>query len=325
MKTRNTRKGFTTVELVIVIAVIAILATVLIPTFSNMIEKANLSVDKQNVRNMNVCLATYSITDGNPSDFGKVKEELKEYGYGTNDNFIPKSKGYSIRWYTDDRDTPDRADDISVILLLDADNNVVYPEEYVGNDTIQTRNKYMCFDLSLPAAVVEDHGRPSEAIDVEMYFDTDITVSANQAVSYTFTANELPSKKYDGWYADFYVTYLVPDSATQHNVMIAGQYNVYDKDSGSILKEIPWTGIEAPVAESIVGLPLLQTLLEMDEQFTYEMIRTEVKMFHCGIVDTGAGPDGVYPGASWRVELRLTNPENAEDFEVIGVYNYPEN
>lgn len=43
MNKKNNRKGFTTVELVIVIAVIAILATVLIPTFSNLIEKANYS------------------------------------------------------------------------------------------------------------------------------------------------------------------------------------------------------------------------------------------------------------------------------------------
>ena len=37
------KKGFTIVELVIVIAVIAILAAVLIPTFSNVIAKANQS------------------------------------------------------------------------------------------------------------------------------------------------------------------------------------------------------------------------------------------------------------------------------------------
>ena len=43
MNKKNNRKGFTTVELVIVIAVIAILATVLIPTFSNLVEKANYS------------------------------------------------------------------------------------------------------------------------------------------------------------------------------------------------------------------------------------------------------------------------------------------
>ena len=41
------KKGFTIVELVIVIAVIAILAAVLIPTFSNVIEKAHKSAALQ--------------------------------------------------------------------------------------------------------------------------------------------------------------------------------------------------------------------------------------------------------------------------------------
>lgn len=41
MNKKNLRKGFTTVELVIVIAIIAILATALIPTFGNLINKAN--------------------------------------------------------------------------------------------------------------------------------------------------------------------------------------------------------------------------------------------------------------------------------------------
>jgi len=45
------KKGFTIVELVIVIAVIAILAAILIPTFSNVVEKANLSSDQQAARN----------------------------------------------------------------------------------------------------------------------------------------------------------------------------------------------------------------------------------------------------------------------------------
>ena len=42
---RNTKKGFTIVELIIVIAVIAVLAAVLIPTFSNLIQKANVAAD----------------------------------------------------------------------------------------------------------------------------------------------------------------------------------------------------------------------------------------------------------------------------------------
>ena len=47
---RTQKRGFTIVELVIVIAVIAILAAVLIPTFSSLISKANLSADMQAVR-----------------------------------------------------------------------------------------------------------------------------------------------------------------------------------------------------------------------------------------------------------------------------------
>ena len=44
---KNNKKGFTIVELVIVIAVIAILAAVLIPTFSGIIKKAEKSSNEQ--------------------------------------------------------------------------------------------------------------------------------------------------------------------------------------------------------------------------------------------------------------------------------------
>lgn len=48
---KSNKKGFTIVELVIVIAVIAILAAVLIPTFTNVVNKANESKDMQAARN----------------------------------------------------------------------------------------------------------------------------------------------------------------------------------------------------------------------------------------------------------------------------------
>ena len=48
---RNNKKGFTIVELVIVIAVIAILAGVLIPTFTGIITKANDSAALQQAAN----------------------------------------------------------------------------------------------------------------------------------------------------------------------------------------------------------------------------------------------------------------------------------
>ncbi len=48
---RNNKKGFTIVELVIVIAVIAILSAVLIPTFGTLITDANQSAAQQKARN----------------------------------------------------------------------------------------------------------------------------------------------------------------------------------------------------------------------------------------------------------------------------------
>lgn len=48
---KSSRKGFTITELVIVIAVIAILAAVLIPTFASVIDNANESAALQKAKN----------------------------------------------------------------------------------------------------------------------------------------------------------------------------------------------------------------------------------------------------------------------------------
>ncbi len=68
---RNNKKGFTIVELVIVIAVIAILAGVLIPTFSNLITKAN---ESKALQEANAALKTVMIDDA-------VNGELTEDSY----------------------------------------------------------------------------------------------------------------------------------------------------------------------------------------------------------------------------------------------------
>ena len=74
---RNTnKKGFTIVELVIVVAVIAILAAVLIPTFSGIIRKANISSDTVVAKNLN----TAAIAAG-AKDFDSAIAAVKDAGY----------------------------------------------------------------------------------------------------------------------------------------------------------------------------------------------------------------------------------------------------
>ena len=77
---RNNKKGFTIVELVIVIAVIAILSAVLIPTFGGIIEKAQASADVQEARNAYTEYITdmEDYTNGLPT-FDYVKQNGKFY------------------------------------------------------------------------------------------------------------------------------------------------------------------------------------------------------------------------------------------------------
>lgn len=61
VKQKRNKKGFTLVELVIVLAILAILTAIAIPTVSNITESANVSVDKSNAQSVEMALkAAYS-------------------------------------------------------------------------------------------------------------------------------------------------------------------------------------------------------------------------------------------------------------------------
>jgi len=76
----NLKKGFTLVELVIVIAVIAILSAVLIPTFSNLVQKANVSADTQLVKNLNTALSLSGKTEKHKTMY-EALQAADECGY----------------------------------------------------------------------------------------------------------------------------------------------------------------------------------------------------------------------------------------------------
>lgn len=119
---RTQKRGFTIVELVIVIAVIAILAAVLIPTFSSLISKANLSADMQAVREMNIALAADEAVNGKPTTIEGAMKVIADAGYDV-DSWNPISKGYEVYWYKID----------NRCILYSAEKAAVeFPKEYSG-------------------------------------------------------------------------------------------------------------------------------------------------------------------------------------------------
>lgn len=120
---KNKYRGFTVVELVIVVAVVAVLASVLIPTFSAIVKKANISADTQAVRNMNVILASES-ADSAPDGIEAVIALLEENGVT---DLSPRTRFYKFFWLGDK----------NVILLADAGDRPVYPEEYLDEALAQ--------------------------------------------------------------------------------------------------------------------------------------------------------------------------------------------
>lgn len=118
MKTNN-KRGFTIVELVIVVAVIAILAAVLIPTFSKVIDKANRSADMQAAVTMNKILAADEVLNGKPETASEMVQILYDNGYNAG-GLDAKSKDYEFIWNSEDN---------SIVLYDNAANAIADVKE----------------------------------------------------------------------------------------------------------------------------------------------------------------------------------------------------
>ncbi len=123
-KGRRTKRAFTITELVIVIAVIAILAAVLIPTFVTVVNKARESNDIAMARNMNTVLTAES-AQSQPKEFSEVIGILEEGGFVLS-NLNPTAEGNYFAW---DSET-------NQILYLDVSFGVIYCSKTLSSETI---------------------------------------------------------------------------------------------------------------------------------------------------------------------------------------------
>ena len=112
----KSKKGFTIVELVIVIAVIAILAAVLIPTFSNLVKKANQSADIQGARQMDTVLQAESAAK-KPETLKDVIIILDAADFNIK-SLVPLTKNHTFYW----DETSNK------IVLYSTEDGILYPE-----------------------------------------------------------------------------------------------------------------------------------------------------------------------------------------------------
>ena len=153
---KQVKKGFTIVELVIVIAVIAILAAVLIPTFSSLIQKARLSADTQAVREMNVALASDEKLHGKPEDVEGAMQVLANAGYNSK-NWVCLTEGYEVYW--------DKQEN-QCVLYNSTTAKIEYPEGYADDAMVSAgaTDRFFMYNGNFESAIDTDLSLGSSSI-----------------------------------------------------------------------------------------------------------------------------------------------------------------
>ena len=135
-KMKKNRKGFTIVELVIVIALIAILAAVLIPTFSNVINNAHESNDTIMVKNLNTILNAEEVKGNRADTMQEALDQAEEGGYKV-EKLTPASTG-DILW--DQKSNR--------FLLVNKKGEVVFRDESVTDEPDFTNKAYLYWKIT---------------------------------------------------------------------------------------------------------------------------------------------------------------------------------
>lgn len=196
------KRGFTIIELVIVIAVIAILAAVLIPTFANIIQKANVANDVALARNMNTILIADEATNGRSTDMYDVLIALEQGGFKL-ENLNPRADGNVFAW--------DKANNQIVYLDKKNPDKPIFQAKEIGankGDLYITTRKAEVFadypgysyyfasdikgDITLKGGSCLDTGE--FALDGNVYVQTENDVEIHGTIKNTITVNSASGK-----------------------------------------------------------------------------------------------------------------------------------
>ena len=97
MKNKKAKKGFTLVELLVVITILAVLATVSVIGYRSFTKKAQVSNDTSLVAQLNIALKANEATDGKPQNPTEALEVVGQNGFDV-EKLTPTTSKYNIVW-----------------------------------------------------------------------------------------------------------------------------------------------------------------------------------------------------------------------------------
>lgn len=224
------RRAFTITELVIVIAVIAILAAVLIPTFTSLVNRANESADIQTVKNLNTILSSNEAMGDRADTIDEALQQALDGGYKV-ENLTPTGDGYDIVWdATNNR-----------FALVDGENKKVYgdaltPETISGqeywkitDDYNKTSDNnfswYLTEDAQLPIDSASGSLEVNSSMDLSAFPELEsVTIPDNATGTINLTTNSEDVKVYLG-------TSTTANSATVNLYGTVGTVGTYDSNN----------------------------------------------------------------------------------------------